>query len=425
MEVCVIGAGYVGLTTSAVLADFGHSVYCVDKDKRKIEVLLNGKVPIYEPGLDKMIERNIEKGNLVFTSNLKEAINKCSIIFIAVGTPLSEDGKANLRFYHSVIEELSPLIDSYKVIVTKSTVPIGTNERLNQTLLDKGVSPELFDVVSNPEFLREGTALYDMLHPDKIVIGVKNPKPIEKLQKLYKNLQAPYIITSLNGAEMIKYASNAFLAMKISFINELAQISDAYKVDIKDVSLGLGTDPRIGPHFLQAGLGYGGSCLPKDLAALEYQSLTKGITPVLLQSAQAINNRLIEVYIQKLKTQVANLQEAKITVWGAAFKPNTDDTRHSQAIKLMERLRQEGCDVHVFDPIVKSVEGVTVHDDMYASIDQSDALVIATEWPEFLKADWDLVKAKMNGTIVLDCRNCVQPRTLKHHGLTYIGVARP
>jgi UDPglucose 6-dehydrogenase len=425
MDVCVIGAGYVGLTTSAVLADFGHKVRCVDNDEEKINMLVNGRIPIYEQGLEEMINKNQQNENLVFTTNLEETVKKSSIVFIAVGTPQATDGKTDLSFFRSVIDELSPLIDGYKIIITKSTVPLGTNEELYQTLIEKGVSPEHFDVVSNPEFLREGTALHDMLHPDKIVVGVNNPKPIKMLQKLYQKIHAPFIITNLNGAEMIKYASNTFLAVKISFINELAQISDAYKVDIKDVALGLGTDPRIGPYFLQAGLGYGGSCLPKDLTSMEHQSLKQGIAPVLLQAAQTINDSLVDRYIEKLKKQILDLREKKVAVWGAAFKPNTDDTRHSQALKLIERLSQECCEVHVYDPIVKKVEHVTMHENKYDSVDQADVLIIATEWKEFIHADWKIVKEKMNGTIVLDCRNCVHPRTIRHHGLNYIGVARP
>ncbi|WP_227938148.1 UDP-glucose dehydrogenase family protein [Alkalihalobacillus deserti] len=424
MDVCVIGAGYVGLTTSAVLASFGHHVHCVDKDKERITMLLEDKVPIFEPGLEELVIENKKKGNLVFSTQLGKAVKNSSIIFIAVGTPLSADGRADLSFYQAVTNELSTLIDSYKIIITKSTVPVGTNSELERTLLEKGVSADYFDVVSNPEFLREGTAIYDMLHPDKIVVGVNDPKPITMVQKLYQKIQAPFIITSLNGAEMIKYASNTFLAVKISFINELAQISDAYDVDITDVALGLGTDPRIGPHFLRAGLGYGGSCLPKDLASMEHQALKQGITPHLLKAAQTINDLLIDGYVNKLKNKVADLQSKKVTVWGASFKPNTDDTRHSQALRLIERLKEEGCEVHVFDPAV-TVDHVKNHQDMYESVNESDVLIIATEWKEFIQADWALVKEKMKGQVILDCRNCVSPRTIKHYGFTYVGMARP
>ncbi|MFC0471812.1 UDP-glucose dehydrogenase family protein [Halalkalibacter kiskunsagensis] len=426
MDVCVIGAGYVGLTTSTVLANYGHQVFCVEKQKEKVEMLKTGEVPIYEPGLDTMLVSSIEAGNLAFTDDLAKAVKKSSIIFIAVGTPQNSDGSANLRFFEEVINELSPLIDTYKIIITKSTVPLGTNEALHGKLLEKGVSPENFDVVSNPEFLREGTAISDMLHPDKIVIGVKSHTPIQILQKLYHFIHAPYMITSLTGAEMIKYASNAFLAVKISFINELAKISEAYNVDITDVALGIGMDPRIGHHFLQAGLGYGGSCFPKDLAALEHQSLKMNVTPHILQAAQLINNSLIDSYLDKIEKEIPRYREMKITVWGASFKPNTDDTRHSQAVKLIERLTKEGCEVHIYDPVVfLKVENTTSYKDMYESIEQSDLLIIATEWHQFIEADWTIVKEKMYGDQVVDCRNCIQPYTLKRHGLKYIGVARP
>ncbi|WP_332694674.1 UDP-glucose dehydrogenase family protein [Halalkalibacter lacteus] len=426
MDVCVIGAGYVGLTTSTVLANYGHRVSCVEKQKEKVEMLKKGELPIYEPGLEKMLVSSIEAGNLDFTDDLAKAVRKSLIIFIAVGTPQNSDGTANLRFFDEVINELSPLIDTYKIIITKSTVPLGTNEDLHLKLIEKGVPQTNFDVVSNPEFLREGTAISDMLHPDKVVIGVRNHTAIQTLQKLYHFIDAPYIITNLTGAEMIKYASNAFLAVKISFINELAKISDAYNVDITDVALGIGMDPRIGHHFLQAGLGYGGSCFPKDLAALEHQSMKKNVTPHLLQAAQMINNSLIDDYLAKIEKEIPAYRNMKITVWGASFKPNTDDTRHSQALKLIERLTEEGCNIHVFDPVVfPKVKNTTAYKDMYESIQQADLLIVATEWRQFIEADWAIVKEKMKGNILVDCRNCIQPYTLKRNGLKYIGVARP
>jgi UDPglucose 6-dehydrogenase len=426
MDVCVIGAGYVGLTTSTVLANYGHRVTCVEKQKEKVEMLKKGEVPIYEPDLDKMMISSMEAGKLTFTGDLAKAVSDSSIIFIAVGTPQDANGAANLDFFNEVINELTPHIDSYKVIITKSTVPLGTNEDLHLKLIEKGVPPANFDVVSNPEFLREGSAISDMLHPDKVVIGVKNHTPIQILQKLYHFINAPYIITSLTGAEMIKYASNAFLAVKISFINELAKISDAYDVDITDVALGIGMDPRIGHHFLQAGLGYGGSCFPKDLAALEHQSLKKNVTPLILQAAQAVNNSLIDLYMDKIEKEIPTYREKKITVWGASFKPNTDDTRHSQALKLIERLTEEGCKVHVYDPVVfPKGRNTTAYKDIYESIKYSDLLIVATEWRQFIEADWSIVKEKMNGDVVIDCRNCIHPYTLKKHGLNYIGVARP
>lgn len=425
MNVCVIGAGYVGLTTSTVLANYGHHVTCVDQIEDKVNQLGRGEVPIYEPGLEEMLQKNIKSGHLTFTTNLKEAVKKSTLIFIAVGTPQDESGKTDLRFFENVTNEVIPLIDSYKVIITKSTVPVGTNEELYQKFMKKGVEKSHFDIVSNPEFLREGTAINDMLYPDKIVVGTKEQTPIPFIKKLYSFIEAPYIITSLSGAEMIKYASNAFLALKVSFINELAKMADRSKVDITDVAYGIGLDPRIGHPFLQAGLGYGGSCLPKDLSSLEHQFLTKNITPQILQAAQKVNNSIISEYIKKMKLELINLQHKKITVWGATFKPNTDDTRHSQALKLVEKLVEEGAEVHLYDPMVTpSIEGVTTHTKLYDSIEDSELLVIATEWSQFVEADWERVKRTMTNQAVLDCRNCLEPSTLEEHGIRYRGVAR-
>lgn len=426
MNVCVIGAGYVGLTTSAVLADLGNNVYCIEKESDKVDMLRRNEMPIFEPKLAEMVRSNQSSGNLTFSTNFSEAVKKSSIIFITVGTPSSPNGSPNLSFLKRVIADLTPLINSYKTIVIKSTVPLGTNENIHRELVKNGVSPDHYDVVSNPEFLREGSAIDDMLHPDKIVIGVKRLKPIEHIQKLYQPIQAPYIITSLTGAEMIKYASNAFLAMKISFINELSRISEAYSVDITEVALGLGTDPRIGPDFLQAGLGYGGSCFPKDLAALEYLALQKQITPYLLQATQAVNENQIDLYVKKLESVFPDFSNRNFTVWGASFKPNTDDVRHSQALKLIERLGEKGCHLHIYDPVVSvSLPNTTTYSSLYDSVVGTDGLIIATEWQQFKEADWSLVKNSMKGDVVLDCRNCVEPGRVKSEGLKYVGVARP
>lgn len=426
MDVCVIGAGYVGLTTSAVLANFGHNVYCVEKESEKVEMLKRSKIPIFEPGLEEMVVENQRKERLAFTTDLSKAVEESSIIFVTVGTPATTDGSPNLSFLNKVVDELVPLIQSYKIIVIKSTVPLGTNERIHKELMERGVSPDLFDVVSNPEFLREGSAVHDMQYPDKIVIGVKSLTPIEQMQKLYHDIEAPSIITSLTGAEMIKYASNAFLAMKISFINEIARISEAYHIDITEVALGLGMDPRIGPYFLQAGLGYGGSCFPKDLCALEFLAKEKEITPHLLQATREVNETQIEQYMKKIRKEFPDLTNKKLTVWGAAFKPNTDDIRHSQAMKLIEQLAREGCHLHVYDPVVTfAMPHVTFYQSLYDSIDQADGLIIATDWNQFKEADWSFIKEKMKGKIVIDCRNCIEPSRIKNNGLTYVGVARP
>ncbi len=426
MKVCVIGTGYVGLTTGTVLAEFGHDVYCVDKDQHKIQLLIRGHIPIYEPGLEEMVKQNKQLGKLHFSNNLQEALQICSVIFITVGTPPLADGRPNLTYLKRVIEEISSNLTSHKTIIIKSTVPPGTNEWVATSLLEKGIEPTLFDVVSNPEFLREGSAVWDMLHPDKIVIGIKRPEPIKTMQALYRNVNASFIITSLTGAEMIKYASNAFLATKISFMNEMSRICDAYNVDIKEVALGLGTDPRIGPLFLNAGLGYGGSCFPKDLQALEQAALQKNITPEILLAVQKVNDTQIDFYFAKLNEALTSLKNKKITVWGLAFKPETDDTRYSRALHFIEKLVGAGAEVHAYDPIVQLDTSPPIcHTMIYESIENSDALIVATEWDEFKKIDWKKVKDLMKGSIVVDGRNFLDPQLLKRYHLNYVGVARP
>jgi UDPglucose 6-dehydrogenase len=429
MKVCVVGAGYVGLTTSAVLAELGHNVTCVDKDELKITNLNKGTVPIYEPGLQELLVKN--KSQLTFTTNIKNAIRDSQIIFIAVGTPQLLDGRTDLSFIHSVVQDISKYIHSYKTIVTKSTVPPGTNRMIVKSLCELGVTRSLFQVVSNPEFLREGSAIYDMLHPDKTVIGLdENDKTSHEIMKqLYKGIDAPFIMTSLTGAEMIKYANNAFLATKISFINEMSRICDAYDVDIQSVAKGIGADPRIGPHFLQAGIGYGGSCFPKDLASLKNSALNRGVETNILHAVQEVNSTQIDVYVNKLKSVLPVLSSEKITVLGIAFKGNTDDTRCSQAVEIIKHLALTGCNVHTYDPKAVLPElglpNIRQHQDIQSAIIDSDCVFIATDWSEFTLLDWKKVKDMMKGELIVDGRNCVDPDTVRAHGLTYIGVGRP
>ncbi|WP_078409821.1 UDP-glucose dehydrogenase family protein [Priestia abyssalis] len=429
MNVCIIGAGYVGLTTAAVLANLGHTVCCVDKNAKHIQTLQQGKVPIYEPGLKELFETNRER--LTFKTSLEEMMEKASVLLIAVGTPSLPDGKTDLTYVRSVVEEIADNLSSYKTIITKSTVPPGTNEWIHSMFIKKGIPSHLFDVVSNPEFLKEGTAIYDMENPDKIVVGMRNDdkKSLSIMKELYKGLDAPYIVTSLSGAEMIKYTSNAFLATKISFINEIARICDKYGVNIKDVVKGISTDPRIGPHFLQSGIGYGGSCFPKDVRSLEHSALAKHVTPLILQAVQAVNTTQVDLYIEKLHSAFEQLNGRIITVLGIAFKPNTDDTRSSPAVHLIERLHELGCNVHTYDPKatlpISLKANVTQHPTLEESIIDSDCLVIATDWPEFVHLDLAKVKKLMKGTIILDARNCLNPQMVQQHGLQYIGVAQP
>lgn len=425
MRICIVGAGYVGLTTAAALADFGHEVLCVDMEDSKIDSLRHGKVPIYEPDLEELIDKNVKNNKLIFSSQVEESIRDYPIIIIAVGTPSKEDGSSNLTFINQVVEMIASTTNMYKIIITKSTVPPGTNESIHQTLVDKGLNEDLFDIVSNPEFLREGLALWDLYHPNKLVFGTKTSRPIKALKKLYEKGKAPYIFTSLTGAELIKYASNAFLATKISFANEMARICDAYDVDYADIAKGLGTDPRIGRYFLNSGLGFGGSCLPKDISSLKQSAVLKNVETKLLDAVREVNDTQIELYLNKLTSVLPDLTEKQITVWGVTFKPDTDDVRSSPAITLIKRLLGLGCRIHTYDPMVQlELPGVYSHIDRYESVIDSDALIIATEWEQFLESDWSEVKSRMKGSIILDARNCIDGELVRKQGLVYLGVGK-
>ncbi|MCZ0756161.1 UDP-glucose dehydrogenase family protein [Anoxybacillus sp. J5B_2022] len=425
MKISIIGAGYVGLTTAAVLAELGHTVCCVDQDEHKIAQLNNGHVPIYEPGLYELVQKN--KSSLSFTTSFAEGASH-PVMIICVGTPSLPDGSTDLRFIQSVIDSLAPYIHSHKTIITKSTVPPGTNEWIYEMLIEKGIPSHLFHVVSNPEFLREGSAISDMLHADKIVVGLQHDddQSLAIIQTMYAGISAKYIVTSLTGAEMIKYASNAFLATKISFINEIARICDAFSVNVNDVAKGIGCDPRIGPHFLQAGLGYGGSCFPKDVRSLEQTARAKNIEPLLLQAVQHINESQIDVYINKLQQAIYDLPRQTVAVLGIAFKPNTDDTRESPAERFIRKLSEIGCAIRAYDPKAKlsndHLPNVVQSSTLMEALEEANAIVVATDWLEFQQLDWENVKKQMNGVIVLDARNCLNRAEVEAAGLHYIGV---
>ena len=427
MDICVIGAGYVGLTQAAVLADLGHAVYCVDTNSERVQSLTRGEIPIYEPGLKELVKKNKER--LSFSSSPKAAIKQSSVVFIAVGTPAMLDGQTDLTYVQSVIDQLAETITSYTTIVTKSTVPPGTNEWIHDKLIEKGLDSTLFSVVSNPEFLREGSALQDMFHADKIVIGKKDTdnRSLPIMKEIYKKLPSPFVVTSLSGAEMIKYTSNAFLATKISFINEIARICDSYNVNIEDVVKGIGLDPRISPHFLQSGIGYGGSCFPKDVRSLEHSALKKNITPLILQAVQSTNQTQVQLYLQKIQEAFPDMAGVKIAVLGIAFKPNTDDTRYSPAIALIEQLSDLGAEIHAYDPkahLPVPIEKVTEHNTMEEAITDVDCVIMATDWEEFKKADFKKMKSLIRGDLIVDARNCLNPEEVQKEGLRYMAVAR-
>ncbi|CAM3989669.1 UDP-glucose 6-dehydrogenase [Bacillus luti] len=429
MDICIIGSGYVGLTSAVVLADLGHHVICVDKDQNKINALQKGEYPIYEPGLTELMHKNHNR--LQFRSDVGQVIQQTPVILIAVGTPAMSNGKTDLKYIYSVIDMLAQNIKSYKTIITKSTVPPGTNQFMSERLIKKGVESSLFNIVSNPEFLREGSAVHDMLFPDRTVIGLQNndTKSLEIMQVLYKGIQAPFFHTSLDGAEMIKYASNAFLATKISFINEIARICDAYHIDITEVAKGVGYDFRINPNFLQAGLGYGGSCFPKDLNSLIYTANSKQVSVPILQAVQSINSTQVDLYIEKIRNHLKNPSSNRLTILGVSFKPNTDDTRDSLAVTLIEKLIPLGYEIHTYDPIAllpaHVKKQVTQHTELESSITDSDCIVIATEWDEFKALDWQRVKKLMRGCKIVDGRNCLERNEVVKSGLHYIGVGRP
>ncbi|OEH93042.1 UDP-glucose 6-dehydrogenase [Bacillus solimangrovi] len=425
MKICIIGTGYVGLSTAAVLADLGHHITCLDVNKEKIRSLQSGNVPFFEPNLEELIQANEEQ--LIFTLDAKQAITSANVIFVTVGTPSLPDGSANLTYLYDVLDTVSQFITSYKTIVIKSTVPIGTTEQCSERLLDNGVKVELFSIVSNPEFLREGSAVYDMQKPDRIVVGVQNNDKLSLhvMKSIYEKIEAPYVVTSLNGAEMIKYASNSFLATKISFINEIAKICDQYDVDVTEVSRGIGIDHRIGPYFLQAGIGYGGSCFPKDVRALEYCAKQKRVIPTLLSAVQQINATQVLYFIEKVEQHVP--EGSQITILGGAFKPNTDDIRYSPAITIIRALEQKGYKVRMADPkahLPKELKRVQQYDDPYEAIEGADGVIIATEWDEYKQLDFAKVSERMKGNVIFDGRNCLDRNTVTANGLTYIGVGR-
>ncbi len=418
-NICVIGTGYVGLISAVCFAYFGHDVLALDIDKRKISKLKKGYSPIHEPGLDKLLKQVLETGKLQFVSDYKKAVKFGEFIFIAVGTPPKKDGSANLSFVSSAYEEIARFItdkDKKKIIVNKSTVPVGTGRWAKQLLLNKikryGIKhPEkVCEVVSNPEFLREGKAIYDFMNPDRVVIGCDNRDAAWKVAALYEKLNPTLIITDISTAEMIKYAANSFLATKISFINEIANVCEKLGADVDMVAKGIGLDRRISPYFFQAGLGFGGSCFPKDLSALISVAKQHNVNPLLLKSVEKVNAMQIEKPIEFLQKEYGSLSGLKIMIWGLAFKPDTDDVRQSPAIKIIERLIKYKADVYAYDPVAidnaKSALGkISKHvrflKDKYHSIKLVDALILITDWDEFKDPDFKYMKGK----VIFDGRN--------------------
>jgi UDPglucose 6-dehydrogenase len=425
MNICVIGCGYVGLTTGTMLSEWNHQVTCVDVDKTKISLLRNGECPIVEEGLVPILKMQLERGFLHFSTDINEHIRKNEVVFIAVGTPSSDDGKTDMIYIDQVIESLSESIDSPKTIIIKSTVPPGTNEYIFKNIIHSGVSKEKITVISNPEFLREGSAVQDIKFPDKIVVGGRHPEDVEIIRELYNYTPSKYFFTTPVNAELIKYASNAFLATKISFINEMQRICEAFKGDINTVADAVGTDPRIGPHFLRSGLGYGGYCLPKDIQSLTHSALEKGVYPPLLNAVEQINQSQIGFYLAKIEKVLGSISEKKITIWGITFKPNTDDIRGSPSLGLISNLQKKGAVITAYDPaITQSIDEIQVCSHQYESVQDADMLIIATDWEAFIQTNWNRVKDQMKGTHVLDARNCLNGLEIESAGLKYTALGR-
>ena len=440
-RIAVIGTGYVGLVSGACFAYLGHEVIGLDIDEEKIERLKKGEVPIYEPGLDKILANALEAGRIEFTTDYSYAVRNSDFIFIAVGTPSRPDGSADLSYVKSAYRSIAENIGSgdYRVIVNKSTVPVGTGrwakEFISKILTERGIEePEKrFDVVSNPEFLREGKAVEDFMNPDRVVVGADNREVAGMVASLYEKLQPAILITDLPTAEMIKYASNAFLATKISFINEIANICEKYGADVTVVARGMGLDHRISPHFLRAGCGFGGSCFPKDVKALIHTGKVAGEDVELLKSVISVNERQKLKPVEKLLKHIPNLEGVKVALWGLAFKPETDDMREAPSIPIVKRLLELGATVRAYDPVAvenakrvfreemrKFGERLQFLADKYEALEGADALILVTEWPEFRDVDFD----KLKGKVVIDGRNLWEPSVMRQF-CTYESIGRP
>lgn len=431
MDLSIIGSGYVGLVTGACFADVGHNVICVDNDVQKIKQLQAGEVPIYEPGLEEIIHRNVSARRLRFTGSIEEGVNNSQIVFIAVPTPQQPDGDVDLSFLEKVAREIAGVLTDYRVIVDKSTVPVKTGEKVAESIKRYNRHSANFDVVSNPEFLREGCAVADLMHPDRIVIGAQSEHAIDLMKKVYEPFMAPILVTDINSAELIKHCANSFLALKISYINAVSAICEASGADVEKVADGIGMDHRIGRDFLSAGIGYGGSCFPKDIAAFITISERLGTPFNLLKEVQRINTAQRELFLKVIRETLWVLREKRIAVWGLTFKPDTDDIRSSVAIELVTKLLREGAHVIAYDPkgmqkarAIKAIADAEFASSALDAVTDAEALIIATEWNEFASVDLAVVKEKMRTPIVFDGRNILDPETMRRLGFHYHSIGR-
>ncbi len=432
MNICVVGTGYVGLVTGACLAEFGMNVICVDNDQQKIGLLKEGTIPIYEPGLEGMVIKNMREGRLSFSTSIEEGVKSSLVIFVAVGTPSHDDGSADLRAAEDVAKEIARSMNGYKVIVIKSTVPVGTARRLKKLVLDHQPQPIPFDVVSNPEFQREGSAIDDFMRPDRVTIGAESEQAIAIMKDIYSALyliETPFVITNLETAEMIKYAANAFLATKVSFINEVANLCEMMGADVHHVAKAMGLDGRIGRKFLHPGPGYGGSCFPKDTRALSRMAQEKGYSFKILDSVIRVNEEQKKRMAMKIQEKVGDLRGKTIGILGLSFKPNTNDIRESSAIAIVKDLLAMGAKVKAFDPVAieeaKAVlPEVAYGKDAYDVAQGADALVLVTEWNQFRRLDLQRLKTLLKTPIFIDLRNVYEPDQMKQLGFNYCGVGR-
>jgi len=429
VKICIIGTGYVGLVTGACFAEVGHHVICVDNDEKKVAMLKAGGIPIYEPGLEAIVGRNVATGRLRFTCDITDGVTNSEVIFIAVPTPPRDDGSVDMRYVEKVARTIAETMTEYRIVVDKSTVPVKTGEKVAQTIKRYNKHKAEFDVVSNPEFLREGCAVDDLLHPDRVVIGVTGERPVAKMEAIYEPFQAPIIVTDINSAELIKHACNSFLALKISYANALSAICEASGANIDDVVHGMGLDKRIGRAFLNAGLGYGGSCFPKDISAFTHIADALGYDFALLKEVQHINAQQVERFLKKIHDTLWIVQDKTIGVLGLAFKPDTDYVRLAPAFEVIRPLLKEGAKIQVYDPqaMEKAKEvlpDITYCADAYAAATGVDALVICTEWDEFRNLNLEKLKKVMGHPTVFDGRNIFNPQLMADLGFTYKSIGR-
>ncbi len=428
-NICVIGVGYVGLVTGACLADLGNRVVCVNRSEEKASNLKKGILPIFEPGLEEIVRRNYDAGRLDFTTSYDEGLKDVEFVFIAVGTPSGSEGEADLSHVTDAAEEIAKRLVHPVVIINKSTVPIGTGDWVADVVNTYRVGQAEFAVVSNPEFLREGSGVYDFMNPDRIVLGSTNPAAAQKVAELYTPLPAPTIITDLRTAEMIKYASNCFLATKISFVNEMANICEALGADVIEVARGMGADKRIGHAFLSAGVGWGGSCFPKDVKALAHIAATHGCHPQMLRAVMEINYDQRKRVIQKLREVLVSFRGKTVGILGLSFKPNTDDMRDAPSIEIIHMLQHEGARIKAYDPVAMNnakriLDHVEYCDDPYSVAEDADALVLITEWNEFKQLDMQRILGSMRQPFLLDGRNIYEPTKMRSLGFVYRGIGR-